>query len=100
MPDHRPVMKQMVIPARVGGAVATDGLADQEYIMRRIRVWAGVTVLAGSVLLVTVALAQEKKLSPQDIPAKVADAVKARLPGAQITSAEKENEKGNIVYDL
>ena len=42
----------------------------------------------------------DKKLAPAEIPAKIMQTVKTRLPGALISSAEKENENGGIVYDL
>src|SRR5262245_3497975 len=41
-----------------------------------------------------------QKIEPDKLPQKIKDAVKARLPGAEITSAEKEKENGEIVYDL
>jgi uncharacterized membrane protein YkoI len=41
-----------------------------------------------------------KKLTPAEIPAAIMHTVKARLPGAQVTSAEKETENGSVVYDL
>lgn len=71
--------------------------------MRKIRVWLGASALAGSVAFASLAMGQEskdKKLSPQDLPRPVMEAAMARLPGAQITAAEKENENGNVVYDL
>lgn len=40
------------------------------------------------------------KLTPDKLPAKVAESIKARFPKAEITSAEKETEDGNVVYDL
>jgi uncharacterized membrane protein YkoI len=41
-----------------------------------------------------------QKLTPSEVPQKIMDTVKARLPGAQVTSAEKETENGAVVYDL
>jgi hypothetical protein len=54
------------------------------------------------VVFATIALADEKaeKVPPDKLPAKVADAIKARFPGCEITSAEKEKEDGKIVYDI
>jgi len=43
---------------------------------------------------------EPKKLAPKDPPAKITQTVNARLPGAQISSAEKETENGKVVYDL
>lgn len=68
--------------------------------MRRVSILVGAGVLAGSLAVAVVGRAADKKLSPQEIPQKVADSAKARLPGAEITSAEKENENGGVVYDL
>ena len=65
--------------------------------------WSGVIALAVAIImLVSVSRAADepKKLAPSDVPPKVMDAVKARLPGVQVTSAEKETENGNVVYDL
>jgi uncharacterized membrane protein YkoI len=41
-----------------------------------------------------------EKIAPDKLPKKIMDTVKARLPGAEVTSAEKEKEDGKIVYDL
>ena len=43
---------------------------------------------------------EAKKLAPDEIPQPVKRAAMGRLPGAKITSAEKENENGNVVFDL
>jgi len=43
---------------------------------------------------------EPQKLAPKDVPAKIMQTVQARLPGAQVSSAEKETEDGKIVYDL
>jgi len=58
-------------------------------------------VLIVSIALVgTVVLAQGEKLDPSKLPPKVADAVKARFPGAMITQVTKELENGVVVYDI
>lgn len=57
-------------------------------------------VAASLAVAVGVATAAEKKLSPKELPEKVAQSVNARFPDAHITSAEKETEDGNVVYDL
>jgi hypothetical protein len=70
--------------------------------MRKAHLWIGSGILA-SMAIAAAAVAQEnkdKKLSPQEIPANIMNAVSARLPGAKVTSAEKENENGGVVYDL
>src|SRR5439155_22585237 len=41
-----------------------------------------------------------KKIAPDKLPQKIKDTVQALLPGAEVTSAEKEKENGKIVYDL
>jgi hypothetical protein len=43
---------------------------------------------------------EPKKLAPKDLPTKITQTVNTRLPGAQISSAEKETEDGKVVYDL
>ena len=43
---------------------------------------------------------EEMKISPSEIPAAVMNSAKARLPGAEVTSAEKESPHGAVVYDL
>jgi hypothetical protein len=41
-----------------------------------------------------------EKLSVKDVPDSVMHSVNARLPGASINSVEKEQEHGQLVYDL
>src|SRR5690242_18411577 len=54
----------------------------------------------GLVLLGTAARSADQKISPADVPRKVMDTLKARFPGADVTSVEKENEGGKVVYDF
>jgi hypothetical protein len=61
-------------------------------------IWFGFVL--GSMTAAIAALAAEEKLTPKDLPAKITHAVDARFPGAQVTSAEKEKENGQVVYDL
>jgi uncharacterized membrane protein YkoI len=70
--------------------------------MRGIIGWVGVSAVAGLVLLAAVARADEKdKKVPLDkVPKAVMDAIKARFPGGEVTSVEKETEDGNVVYDV
>jgi uncharacterized membrane protein YkoI len=42
----------------------------------------------------------EVKVKPDDLPKTVSDALKARFPGLTITSAVKETENGNVVFDI
>ncbi len=53
-------------------------------------------------VLVTSVLAADKpeKIAPDKLPQKVKDAIKARFPKGEITSAEKEIEDGNVVFDI
>jgi uncharacterized membrane protein YkoI len=64
----------------------------------------GVSALAGLVLLAAAARTDEKdkarKVPLGKVPKKVMDAVKARFPGARITSVEKEKAGGKVVYDI
>jgi len=55
--------------------------------------------LALTALLATLAFAQEK-VDPDKLPPKVAEALKARFPGAMITQVTKEMENGEVVYDI
>ncbi len=64
----------------------------------------GVSVIAGIalVILATASLADEKaeKIAPDKLPQKIKDSIKERFPGAEVTGAEKENENGQIMYDI
>jgi uncharacterized membrane protein YkoI len=54
-------------------------------------------------LLAVVVRADDKKaekLSFDKAPKAVQEAVKARFPGADVTSIEKETEDGKVVYDI
>ena len=53
-----------------------------------------------SISLTAFADDEPKKIAPKDLPAKITQTVNTRLPGAQISSAEKETEDGKVVYDL
>src|SRR5262245_1921694 len=69
----------------------------------------GAGAVVGLVLLASVARADDKgkadkakseKVDVDKIPRKVLAAVKARFPGAKITSVEKETAGGKVVYDI
>jgi len=51
------------------------------------------------VLLAALTLAQEK-VDASKLPPKVAEALKARFPGATITQVTKETENGEVIYDI
>ena len=74
----------------------------EELIMRGIMGWLSTSAVMCLVMMATSALADEKteKIDPDKLPPKIKNAVKARFPGAEVTSAEKEKENGEIVYDL
>jgi uncharacterized membrane protein YkoI len=61
-----------------------------------------IAALTGLFLTAAVSSAEDKteKIAPDKLPKKVADAIKARFPNAEITSAEKETEDGKVVYDI
>jgi uncharacterized membrane protein YkoI len=42
----------------------------------------------------------EVKVKPEELPKTVSEALKTRFPGLEITSAVKETENGNVVYDI
>jgi uncharacterized membrane protein YkoI len=44
--------------------------------------------------------AKEEKIPLDKVPEKVMAAIKDRFPGADVTSVEKENEDGQVVYDI
>ena len=60
----------------------------------------GLGIGFASLALATVALGADQKLTKQQLPPAVAKAADARLPGAELTSAEKETEDGKVVFDL
>ncbi len=62
-------------------------------------------VVAGLMVMFVAGCSHQKheegtKISAAEVPAAVMNSAKARLPGAEITGAEKENEHGAVVYDL
>lgn len=52
------------------------------------------------VALITSLLVGQEKVDPDKLPPKVANALKARFPGAKITQCTKEMENGEVVYDI
>lgn len=61
----------------------------------------GVGAVAGLLVLVAAAPAQKaKKIAPDKLPKKIKAAIFGRFPGAQVTSAEREVENGQVVYDI
>jgi uncharacterized membrane protein YkoI len=75
----------------------------EENLMSGIR--CGLALLIGTSVILLAALARaddkkSEKIAPDKLPKKIMDAVKTRFPNAEITSAEKENEGGKVVYDI
>jgi uncharacterized membrane protein YkoI len=73
--------------------------------MRSVTTWSVLSVLAAFVVSALLGCTQHKKeegtkVAAGNVPPKVMDAMKARFPGAEVTSVEKENEGGNVIYDL
>jgi len=69
--------------------------------MRNVKIWIGLIALAACAAVTIAVVADEaQKIAPKDLPAKITATVNARLPGAEITSAEKETENGSVVFDL
>jgi hypothetical protein len=97
-------LKAVALPARWGQAfvIFVDG-----GFMNRTTVWkltrVSMLVMAGLAMGCSQSPTSEpgaKKLAAADLPANIMNTVNGRLPGAQITSAEKETENGAVVYDL
>jgi hypothetical protein len=70
--------------------------------MNRLAKKIGLGVGLTSLTLAALAIAADKpqKLTKQELPPAVVKAADTRLPGAELTSAEKETEDGNVVFDL
>jgi len=69
--------------------------------MRSIIDWS-IAVALAFIMTGTLARADDKdKAAPKEkLPKKVKEAVDGRFPGADLTSVEKENENGKVVYDI
>jgi uncharacterized membrane protein YkoI len=77
--------------------------------MRKLNVWLGIAALMTGLSIVPVAIlstaraADEKKdakIEPDKLPAKITESINGRFPGGKVTSAEKEVEDGNVVFDI
>jgi uncharacterized membrane protein YkoI len=67
--------------------------------MRRITSY---LTVAAFLLVGVIALAADdkpEKIAADKIPAKIKATIEGRLPGAEVTSCEKETEDGKVVYD-
>jgi uncharacterized membrane protein YkoI len=79
------------------------GPEDQENVMRRLIGWLGASaVVVAMLVLATAARADDKaqKIAPDKLPQKIKNAINGRFPGAEVTSAEKEVENNQVVYDI
>jgi uncharacterized membrane protein YkoI len=68
--------------------------------MRIRRSWSWAVPVVALVVLTASARADEEKIPLDKLPKAVVDAVKAKFPGAELVSAEKEKENGEIVYEV
>ena len=59
-----------------------------------------VTVAALFLGLASAALAQDEKVPIDKLPQKVAVTLKAKFPGATITTATRTHENGEVIYDI
>ena len=59
--------------------------------------WAGIAIAADPAQN---AAPVEVKVKPDELPKAVSDALKGRFPVLEITSAVKETENGNVVFDI
>ncbi len=70
--------------------------------MRTFWNWLAVVAVAGLVAVAAGVRADEKadKIEPGKLPQKIKDAINARFPGAEITSAEKEKSGDKVIFDI
>ena len=81
--------------------------------MRRLIGWSGTVAVVGLLVLAVAAWGDDEKKAGQKkdapkaqkialdkVPPKIMSAVKARFPGAELTSVEKETEDGKVVFDI
>jgi hypothetical protein len=73
---------------------------DEENVMRKTISRLGTCAVVGLFLVGTLARSDDKKVPLDKVPKPVMDAIKARFPGADVTSVEKETEDGKIIYDV
>jgi uncharacterized membrane protein YkoI len=83
----------------VGPAAAAALGKGREDAMHKQMVRGVLAALAGLFLL-TAARAGEEKIPLDKLPKAVLDAVKQKYPGAELVSANKEEENGQVVYEV
>jgi uncharacterized membrane protein YkoI len=76
--------------------------SHQESTMQQMRGWlvAGVVLGALSGMTARADEAKEEKVPLDKVPKAVLDAVKAKFKDAELVGAEKENEKGKVIYEI
>src|SRR5207248_1448342 len=100
------------VPCWRAGRCRKLGARIQEGIMRRLIGWSGTVAVVGLLVLAVAAWGDDEKKADQKkggekkaapaaekipldkVPPKIMNAVKARFPGAELTSVEKETEDG------
>jgi putative PepSY-like beta-lactamase-inhibitor len=92
----RPVSGELMVASVVAGS---HFITKEEHRMQTLTVRLVIGV-AFTLLLAFPARAAEEKIKPKDLPKAVAEAVKARFPRGKISDAAKEEEKGQVVYDI
>ncbi|MBS0264734.1 MAG: hypothetical protein JSS02_22555 [Planctomycetes bacterium] len=65
-----------------------------------VRMLAGIVVAASAGIMAQAASADVKQITPEQVPAKVAAAVKAKWPKAKIKNAAVNTEKDATLYNL
>jgi hypothetical protein len=68
--------------------------------MRYFLGWFAALAVMGFFTAAATSSGQEKKVPLDKVPKKVLDAVESWFPGAKLTSVEKENEDGKVVFDI
>src|SRR5262245_36852969 len=66
--------------------------------MKTLKSW--LATMVALTLVASYALAQDEKVDADKLPQKVKDTLKAKFPGAKITSATKTKENNEVVYDI
>jgi hypothetical protein len=68
--------------------------------MQRFIGWSGAVALVGLLIAAAAVWADEEKVSLDKLPKPVVAALKARFPGAELKSADKEKDGDKIIYDV
>jgi uncharacterized membrane protein YkoI len=68
--------------------------------VRRLLAWPAAVAVSLLVAFGAGAWADEEKIPLDKVPKVVLDAVKAKFPGAELTEAAKEEDKGKVEYEV